>query len=188
MDVSAVLRNSDSWWNQRVQKDSEEESEGTQAEKCYRLKLAVQLWEWGRQGGCALVPAGVTPDLFSWTNSGEVNLEENINKTWKETLGFRELPKGVSGKNHFSLCNLSLCFHRHLCGPNGVNFPKDQVFYSLLHLRSFLITFPAPGIITLCPSLNWPRYFLNSYINNTISQSNRKLSIFSGVVLFFGFL
>lgn len=118
----------------------------------------------------------------------EVNLEENINKTWKETLGFRELPKGVSGKNHFSLCNLSLCFHRHLCGPNGVNFPKDQVFYSLLHLRSFLITFPAPGIITLCPSLNWPRYFLNSYIKNTISQSNRKLSIFSGVVLFFGFL
>lgn len=71
---SAVLRNSDSWWNQRVQKDSEEESEGTQAEKCSRLKWAVKLWEWGKQGGCVLVPASVTPDLFSWTYSEEMQI------------------------------------------------------------------------------------------------------------------
>lgn len=47
---------------------------------------------------------------------------------------------------------------------------------------SFLTFFPAPGITTLCPSLYWPRYFLNPYINSSISQSNRKLSLFSWVL------
>lgn len=113
----------------------------------------------------------------------DTNLEENINKTWEETLDFRELFNWISEMNHFSLCNLSLCFHGHLCGPNGVSFPKGQVCHSLLHLRSFLTFFPDPGIIALCSSLFWPRYFLNSYMNSSISQSNIKWSIF-----FWGFL
>lgn len=181
MDASAVLRNSDRWWNQRVHKDWEEWRDSSRKMLQIEMSCAtVRMREIRRT--CFWHQCHSRPFLLGiFRRDG--NLEENITITWKETLDFRELPTWASGKNHSSLCNLSLCFHGYLWGPKGVYFPKDQVCHSLLNLRSFLTFLPSPEITALCPSLYWPRYFLNSYINSSISQSKRKVYVFFGVFL-----